>query len=73
MPFLTNGNALQWLSCCWCPAQPEPIERTGRAEYDGLRALAKAKKAGWKVAHVAGRWQGLCPECQGRGCDFHKD
>lgn len=69
--FLTNGKDLQWLGCCWCPAQPKPIQRTGRTEYDNLRALAQAKAAGWRVGFVCGQWQGICPECQKRDCDFN--
>jgi hypothetical protein len=66
----SNGNGKLWLGCCWCPAQPKAIERSDDAERDGLLCLAQAKKAGWSVKNVAGRWQGLCPECQRRGCGY---
>lgn len=66
MPLLTNGNDKLWLACCHCPEQPPAVERTGRSEYDSLRALAQAKAAGWLVKQAGTKWLGLCPTCAAR-------
>jgi Fe2+ or Zn2+ uptake regulation protein len=62
-----NGNNVWFMICCYCPNQGGSVE--GRDEY---RVLAKAKTKGFRIRQHKSEWQGICPTCQKRGCDFPK-